>query len=214
MFAYLAISPGAVDARHLAEALSPPGSRWTENTVYSISSKARAWLGEDSDGHPYFPIKRQAGDFRLHDDVTTDWHQWLTLIGDDATATPTPRLVQALSLVAGRPFSNIKEGYYTWAEGIRLEMLSSIVDVAHEVARRALLDGDAGLARHAVAVGRTVDPASERLWRDALRAEHVAGDQTELRRVTRQLHELTDDLDSTLEPATEQLLADLRVGVH
>ena len=44
----------------------------------------------------------------------------------------------------GLPFSNIKEGYYPWAEGIHLEMQSSIL-------------------------GRTVDPASERLWRDALR---------------------------------------------
>ena len=92
-------------------------------------------------------------------------------------------------------------------------MAAAVVDVAHEVARRALTSGDFVTARRATRVGRSVDPTNELLWRDALRAEYVAGDRGAQRRLVDQLLALAEDLDIDLEPETEQLLAELEHGV-
>jgi DNA-binding SARP family transcriptional activator len=130
-------------------------------------------------------------------------------VGDDAAATPTKQLVEALELVSGRPFDGVSERHYAWAEPIRQEMTAAVVDVAHEVARRALVSGDVATARRAALTGRSVDPINELLWRDALRAEYVAGNREAQRRLTGQLLALAEDLDIDLEFATEQLLAEM-----
>jgi DNA-binding SARP family transcriptional activator len=88
-------------------------------------------------------------------------------------------------------------------------MAAAVVDVAHEVARRALAGGDPATARRASRVGRGVDPANELLWRDALRAEYVAGNREAQRRLLDQLYSLADELDVDLEPETEHLVAEL-----
>jgi len=112
-------------------------------------------------------------------------------------------------MVHGRPFEGVSERHFAWAEPLRQDMLAGVVDVAHEVARRALEIPDAALARQATKVGRLVDPTNELLWRDALRAEYVAGSREGQRRVVEQVYALADDLEIDLEPATEQLIAEL-----
>jgi DNA-binding SARP family transcriptional activator len=91
-------------------------------------------------------------------------------------------------------------------------MTAAVVDVAHEVARRALTSGDHATARRASRVGRTVDLTNELLWRDALRAEYVAGNREAQRRLVDQLLALAEDLDIDLERETEQLVAELERG--
>ncbi|HYY10736.1 MAG TPA: bacterial transcriptional activator domain-containing protein, partial [Kineosporiaceae bacterium] len=186
-----------------------PVRRLSPATIWSLASRTRKWLGNAPDGTPYYPRTPDAGAHRLHSAVRTDWSVFLELVGDDVAATPTPRLVEALALVRGRPFDGVSDRHYSWSEPLRQEMTAAVVDVAHEVADRALAAGDAATARRASRVGRTVDPLHELLWRDGLRAEYVAGNREAQRRLAEQLHSLAGDLDVDLERETEELLARL-----
>jgi nucleoid-associated protein YgaU len=208
LVAFLACTPQGATTEQVGAALSPV-RRLSPATIWSLASRTRKWLGNDPDGVPYYPRTPDAGAHRLHPAVRSDWSRWLELVGGDAAATAGERLVEALELVSGRPFDGVVERHYAWAEPIRQEMVAAVVDVAHEVARRALASGDAATARQASRVGRRVDPANELLWRDGLRAEYVAGNRAAQRRLVDQLLALADELDSDLEPETEQLLAEL-----
>jgi hypothetical protein len=208
LVAFLACTPQGATTEQVGVALSPV-RRLSPATIWSLASRTRKWLGNAPDGVPYYPRTPDAGAHRLHPAVRTDWSRWLELVGDDAATTPTDRLVDALELVSGRPFDGVAERHYAWAEPIRQEMASAVIDVAHEVSRRALTNGDAATARRAARVGRSIDPGNELLWRDALRAEYIAGNREAQRRLVDQLLALADDLDTDLEPETEQLLAEL-----
>jgi hypothetical protein len=212
LVAFLACTPQGATTEQVGAALSPV-RRLSPATIWSLASRTRKWLGNDPNGVPYYPRTPDAGAHRLHPAVRTDWSRWLDLVGDDAAATPTDRLIGALALVSGRPFDGVAERHYAWAEPIRQEMTAAVVDVAHEVARRAMASGDAATARRASRVGRSVDATNELLWRDALRAEYVAGNREALRRLVDQLLALADDLDIDLEPETEQLVAERERGV-
>lgn len=62
-------------------------------------------------------------------------------------------LRQALDLVAGRPFDQLRKGAWSWLlEGDRtdLHMQAAVADVAHLVATHGLTTGDLDLARYAV----------------------------------------------------------------
>jgi hypothetical protein len=208
LVAYLACRPDGATVDQVSEGLSPV-RRISPSTVWSLASRTRKWLGSDPDGTPYFPRTADSGSNRLHPAVRTDWQDWLDLVGPDVTQAPTPHLVQALALVRGRPFEGVQERHFAWAEPLRQDMLAAVVDVAHEVARRALEIPDAALARQAAVAGRLVDPTNELLWRDALRAEYVAGNREGQRRLVEQIYALADDLETDLEPETEQLIAEL-----
>jgi DNA-binding SARP family transcriptional activator len=208
LVAFLACTPQGATTEQVGAALSPV-RRLSPATIWSLASRTRKWLGNDPEGLPYYPRTPDAGAHRLHPAVRTDWNRWLDLVGEDAALTSTDRLLDALDLVRGRPFGDVVERHYAWAEPIRQEMVAAVVDVAHEVARRALSSGDAATARRASQVGRTVDLTNELLWRDALRAEYVAGNREAQRRLVDRLLNLADELDTDLEPETEQLLAEL-----
>lgn len=211
LVAYLACRPQGASIEQVADALSPV-RRLTPNTVWSLASRTRKWLGSDPDGNPYFPRTADAGVSKLHPAVRTDWADWVELVGDDVMATPLARLVAALQLVRGRPFEGVPERHFVWAEPLRQEMLAGVVDVAHEVVRRALLVPDVAAARHAVGVGRLLDPGNEMLWRDALRIEYVAGNPESRQRLVDQLYALAEDLDADLEPETEALVAKIQLA--
>jgi hypothetical protein len=208
LVAYLACRPEGATTEQLSEALSPV-RRLSSSTLWSLASRTRKWLGSDPDGVPYFPRASSGASNRLHAAVRTDWSLWLELVGDDVTTTPLPRLVDALGLVRGRPLEGVTERHYTWAEPLRQDMVAAVVDVAHEVVRRALQVPDVAVARRAATVGRLVDQTNELLWRDALRVEHVAGNREAQTRLLDQLAALTDELETDLEPATEALIAEL-----
>ena len=109
----------------------------------------------------------------------------------------------------GQPFAGVSKRTYAWAERAKQEMISAIGDAAHELARRALVDGDATLARQAAAAGLQADPGAELRWRDALRAEWLAGDLTGLHSTADRLVELASKLGDDLEPETDELLDEL-----
>lgn len=204
--AYLALRPGR-DHHHLSEAIWP-GARTLDNTRNTAMSKLRKWLGSTADGEDYVPRVLHDG-YRLHPAVRSDWDLFRELLPDGPPAAETSALAAALELVQGRPLAGTNPRRYAWAEPDRQDMISTIVDAAHELARRALLDGNAPLARHAAAAGLQADPGAELLWRDALRAEWLAGDITGLTTTADRLSALTDELGDDLEPETIQLLDEL-----
>ena len=177
-----------------------------------LTTAARRWLGKDRAGHSYL-VPATKGVYALTDTFASDWDEWLALIGTDPTTATTENLVRALGLVKGQPISGVKEKYYVWAETLRQEMIAAIGDAAHELATRALREGNTRNARLAAAIGRMVDPINEVFWRDALRAEHMAGDSTGVERLVTQLEHALTQIDPDYaepEPETEELIEQLR----
>lgn len=177
-----------------------------------LTTAARRWLGKDRAGHSYL-VPATKGVYALTDTFTSDWDDWLDLIGTDPTTATTENLVRALGLVKGQPISGVKEKYYVWAETLRQEMIAAIGDAAHELASRALREGNTRNARLAAAIGRMVDPINEVFWRDALRAEHMAGDTAGVERLVTQLEHALTQIDPDYaepEPETEELIQQLR----
>ena len=177
-----------------------------------LTTAARRWLGKDKNGHNYL-VPAAGGVYSLTESFTSDWDDWRALVGTDATTAATENLVRALSLVKGQPISGVKEKYYVWSEKLRQDMIAEIGDAAHELATRSLRDGNTRNARMAAAIGRMVDPINEVFWRDALRAEHMAGDINGVERLVTQLsHALTQIDPDYAEPEqeTEELITQLR----
>lgn len=217
--AFLALNPGAsMETYH--EAFWPtadPNGKTASSNRNKLSNLTRNYLGQRAtDGEMYFPHVGPADGYKLHPDVTTDWRVFLDLIGEDLARTSTPRLVAALRLVRGRPFSGVKDQLYTWSEHVIDGMLSGICDAAHELARRSLTTGDTANARLAGSVGRIVDPANEQMWRDAILAEHAAGNSAGVEELVSKLHTYLDGFNEDYEPdeETQELIKELRRHGH
>lgn len=203
--AWINLHPGA-DHHQLNEAIWP-GNRATANTRNTAMSKLRRWLGQSDDGTSYLPPVTTGG-YRLHPAVRSDWDLWQQLVAEPSTEN----LQEALGLVRGQPISGINPRRYAWAEFVRQEMISSVVDVAHEVALRALQKGDSATARRAAAAGRLADPLDERLWRDTFKAEYLAGNRSGLEDLADKLTDLLDHAGSDMETETMELLTELLHG--
>ena len=216
LIAFLAFNPGSRGS-DISKALWPAREP-NLATRRSAVSRARRWLGTDADGYEYLPRYWSADDggqadlesagYRLRG-VTTDWRTFCDLAGSDITETPTPDLLAALELVRGRPFEGVPLRKYAWAEQLMHTISSGIVDVSHEVARRALLEGDVATARHASQVGRLADPVDERSWRNGIRAEIASGRRDAAGRLVDRLRDHLEQLAMEPEPDTEELLAQM-----
>jgi LysM repeat protein len=204
--AFMALHPGS-DRHGLSEAIWP-GARALDNTRNTAVSKLRKWLGCTDDGTDYVPWVLDDG-YRLHPHVTTDWQLWRRLLPDGPGTASNADLAAALELVKGRPFAGTNPRRYAWAERERQDMISAIVDASHILATRALLAGDATLARRAAAAGLHVDPGIELLWRDALKADWLAGDREGLVTTADRLSALVEELGDDLEPETIELMDEL-----
>ena len=204
--AILVLNPG-IDHNQLDE-MKWPNARLLERTRNSAVYKLRRWLGDNDAGDPYLPKVGRDG-YRFHPDVRSDWDLWQDLLPEGPGSASTEDLAAALELVKGQPFAGAKKRTYGWAERIKQDMISAIGDVAHELARRALLAGNATLARQAAAAGLQADPGAELLWRDALRAEWLAGDLDGLSSTADRLIDLASKLGDDLEPETDELLDEL-----
>ena len=214
LIAFLAFNPGSRGS-DISQALWP--SREPNlATRRSAVSRARRWLGTDASGHEFLPRYWSADDggqadlesagYRLRG-VRTDWHLFCDLVGSDLSRTPTPDLLAALDMVRGRPFEGVPLRKYGWAEQLMHTISSGVVDVSHEVARRALLAGDVAMARHASQVGRLADPVDERSWRNGIRAEIASGRRDAVGRLVDRLRDHLEQLAMEPEPDTEELLA-------
>ncbi len=204
--AYLALHPD-VDYTAIDAAMSP-GKIVSNSTRNRNVSVLRRWLGTAPDGQDYLPRHNPDG-YRFLDPVTTDWHQWSELLPNGASGAPTERLEQALHLVRGRPFQDVKPRTYAWAETLMQEMIAAIVDAAHELGNRRLLEGRWREASRSAVKGLSVEPGMERLWRVRILAEHSAGNTAAVEDAIDRLLTITGALGGDLEDSTEQLLSDI-----
>ena len=203
--AYIALHPGRGHAA-LDEAIWP-GNPVTQNTRNTAISKLRRWFGRNDTGVDYLP--RVDAGYRFNEAVSTDWQLWSAWVGDDPRQAPTERLTEALQLVRGQPFAGVNPRRYAWAEHLKQEMIAAIVDAAHELAMRGLSAGDAHVARKAATIGLQVEPGIELLWRDRLKAEHIAGNRSGIEDAVARLTAITDDLGGDMEDATIALIEEL-----
>lgn len=216
LIAFLALH-GPATAVDVHAALWPgkdPRGDSAQKSRNGLTSRARRWLGKTNDGEEFVPKVGTQG-YRLHSDVRSDWDVWRELVTPDPSSADTTDLVQAMHLVKGQPFSGVAERRYVWAERIRTEMIAEIADAAHELATRSLRAGDIPNARFAASVGRQIDPSNELAWRNAMRAEHLAGDMVAFERIVSQLHLQLDTIEDGLEPdeETQELINSIR-GRH
>lgn len=175
-----------------------------------LISKTRKWLGNADDGALFLP-KITDVHYLLNSALRSDWDEFKSLLGDDVEATPTDKLVEALGLVKGQPLSGVPDNRYGWADHIRNEMIALIEDAAHELSTRSLASGSLRYARMASAIGRMVNDANELHWRDALRAEHMAGDTARIERLITQFDQVLVGIgDEEPEPETKALIGQLR----
>ncbi|GAB3622651.1 hypothetical protein GCM10027418_07330 [Mariniluteicoccus endophyticus] len=125
---------------------------------------------------------------------------------DDRHPGSDAPILEALAHVRGPALAGTSRQEWSHGERLRTEIPSLMSDIAHELTRRALDEGDLRLARWATGRGLEIDPGSEPLMVLRLQAEHRAGNTAEVERLTQQIHDqarqlgldLHDDTLSTL----------------
>ena len=88
-------------------------------------------------------------------------------------------------------------------------MCSSIVDVAHTLAVHYTRTGQIADARRVIEHALSVEPASELLFRDLMRAEARIGNTAGVNAAEDRLDAINADLGLEREPDTDQLLLEL-----
>ena len=173
--AYLALHPGG-NSSAFTDAIFP-GERPTDvgakRNQYMRNS--RAWLGTNSSGRPWVGMVPEIG-YALDPSTEVDWWRFQRLIGDAIGTTSTDNLTSALRLVDGQPMSYPDEHRYNWADTDKTEIIAAVVDVSHELATRAISNGDPRTATWATLKGLDADPTNEALWRLRITAAHQTGD--------------------------------------
>lgn len=235
VIAYLALHPGR-SAQAFSEAIFPGEGIYTSQSRRSTTKRtgkdgakagskgsplgskrntylrnARRWLGDSDDGHPYVGLVPEIG-YTLAADTPVDWWVFQELVGSAIGATSTANLKSALELVDGQPLSGVDELRYKWAMSDKTEILDAVADVAHELARRATIAGDARTASWAAAKGLECNPVNEALWRDAITAAWQSGVPGAARNLIARCHAELDELGGDLSEDTIQLINDVIHG--
>ena len=201
--AFIALHPGA-DNHGIDDAVWPT-RRVSTSTRNSATSRLRRWLGTSPDGEPWLPLVPDRGQYRFRPEVRCDWHdfQGLARQGLARGAAGLDQLGEALALVRGRPFAGVDPAAYTWAEYDTQEMIGAITDVAHMLSSARLTAGEPEKARDAAARGLLVEPCSELLTQDAIRAAKALGDfataERLLKRLRTRLSAIDPDADADVE---------------
>ncbi|TGB15554.1 LysM peptidoglycan-binding domain-containing protein [Streptomyces sp. MZ04] len=216
--AYLVLHP-SLGRQDLDDAIWP-GMRITAGTRNTAISRLRSWLGQAphlpaDDPHAAYLPPIKGGIYQLSDRVSCDWDRFRELYqqgmhhdGPDADIA----LAHALALVRGRPFADVDPSKYTWAEADIQEMISAIVDVAHELAEQRRQVRDYRAAAQAVTKGMLVDNQSELLYRDLFTICHEMGDREGLERAAHQLARINAEEGIDSSPETVGLLRTLLKG--
>lgn len=177
---YLAMHPAGATTRAWATALWPD-RRVPPQTIANRLSEARRALGFAPDGRPRL---RRAGERHVIVDITTDWECFVRLARDD---TSPHSLVQALEMVRGRPFDELKQGQWTSLDGFASEIEQRVADCALKCCEVALRRGDANTAAWAAHRGLRANPWDERLHRMLMRSADAEGNRGGIEASLRQL---------------------------
>ncbi|TYB48545.1 BTAD domain-containing putative transcriptional regulator [Actinomadura chibensis] len=213
--AYLHLNPGRT-AEEVSRALGGARGPWSPSTRASNMSRLRAWFGRDAAGNVYVPTQGQGRLYTLSG-VGCDWDRFqararrgLARLKTGAEDQGIDDLREALALVRGQPFAGAGPTSYIWAEHLKQEMLSAIVDVVHALGVTLTGRGDAADARTVITRGLDIEPGSELLFRDLIRAEHRAGNAAGIDHATERFLRNLYDLGLEMEPETADLLTRLR----
>lgn len=218
LVAYLATHRYPVNGDRIRLALWPArvdddrfGER-NKSTLWALTSRTRQALGKDDAGQDLLP--KEAGNLlSLSPAVASDWERFRRFV-DRARRDPANAieiLVQALDLVRGRPFQDVRSGY-AWVELEHLdaEIDAVVTDAALDLVDLALAAGDITSARHAIRQGLLGCPGSEPLLRAAMRVAHAAGDQPGVERAWRDIERVTGELGFEPHPESIDLYRTLR----
>jgi DNA-binding SARP family transcriptional activator len=187
-------------------------------TVHSTASDARRALGRAADGAP---LVSSGACIRLHEAVVSDVDRFDAL----AHSGHPDRLLEAVELLRGRPFSGMRRADWAVLDGTQAQVEGMVV--------RAVLQGADDLLRHGrpaesewmVRRGLVVSPYDERLYRALLRALAAQGNRVRLRGAMAELLTVAADAPfaaplgrrsgaemSMLHPETTSLYQDLLCG--
>lgn len=142
--AYLAAGPRPITRAGVDDAIWPE-RRYSDNgtTRWAAVSRLRKWLGVDEEGRPWLSM------MVLNARIDTDMHHFYRLArieGSRLRPSMAPSrlsevdpgsLVEALSLVRGRPLYGVPVNRYHWADRLRVELELDIAAVAAHVAQHA-----------------------------------------------------------------------------
>jgi two-component SAPR family response regulator len=206
--AWLVLHRGS-DYASLTDAIWPEGTS-TSNRNTTIS-KLRAWLGADDGGQPYLPLVSEHGSYTLADSVGCDWYHFQHLVrtGLSRGGAGARNLEQALELVRGAPMSPILTGRYGWAERVRQDISSAIVDATTALATHRLSASDWAGASEASRRGLAAAPGEERLYRLLFQALSRAGDRGALHQAIVELERYNESHGVEMDHETLELLATL-----
>lgn len=201
---YIYLQPGKAENDFLADLW--PTKRVADSTRHQRISRARKWLGAADDGTRYLPRANGAdGSYTLEERITSDWAYIQQIAGMHQNAT-NEQLAEALKLVRGTPFAGGGRSRYRWSITIQYRMTDTVLDLAHELAQRALDAGDIETTLWATQQGLLVESLHEQLWRYRLQA--ATHDPDLHQRITHdleaQIAAVDDDYD--LMPETEALM--------
>jgi hypothetical protein len=209
--AYLRLTDSP-SGEQLSRALGGGRGPWAASTRVSNVSRLRAWLGTNADGKPYVPTQRDRQIYSI-ENVGCDWADFehLAIRGLNAIAAGDDEagerdLQQAFSLVTDKPFGSASPDRYVWAEHLKQEMISGIVDVAHVLALTLFHSGRFTAARAVITKGLDIEPGSELLYRDWFYAEYHARNRQGLNDAAERLLRNLHDLGLEMEPETARVL--------
>jgi hypothetical protein len=213
--AYLHLNPRR-SAEVVSRALGGPRGAWSAKTRAANMSRLRSWFGRDAAGNLYVPTQGQGQLYTLVG-VRCDWDRFQAIaqrgmarIATSDSMRGIADLRAALDLIRGQPFASAGPASYIWAEHLKQEMISAIVDAVHALATTLIDTGDPTGARSVIAKGLDIEPGSELLYRDLFRAEHRAGNIAGIDDAAERLLLVLHKLDMDPEPETAELLEQLR----
>ena len=208
MLAYLGTRQNGVTPAHLADAFGI-----TVGRARTDIKTVRDWLGVNPrTGERHLPDARQStaakargvGVYQVDGLlVDADLFRRLRVRGEARGADGITDLRQALTLVGGQPFDQLRTGGWSWLhEGDRLDqhMLCAVVDVAHMVTTDALKSGDLGQARAAAELAAMAAPHEEIPRLDLAAVAAAEGHAREAERILREdVCDRSDDGEAPME---------------
>lgn len=194
--AWLLQNPGATPGAMVRSLLV------AETTRRSNMSRLRTWLGAAPDGRPYLP-DAYSGRIRLDERVTSDWEHFEALLTGGVNVASTRALRQALRLVRGEPLGSLGFQWH-WAQTLRADMVSMIVDAACVLADRAIGHDDPDSALWAVRRGRLAAPDADQLMAREIHALAIAGRRVDTERAIVALNRTTREAGRDLPPDVAQ----------
>ena len=187
--AWLLSNPGATPTQ-MRESLMV-----AESTRRSNMSRLRGWLGRGPEGE-HLP-DAYSGRIRLAASVSSDWERFQSLLAGGVNRASETSLAEALALVRGTPLGSF-EFQWSWAEQMRSDMVSMIVDAAAVLADRCTAREEHALADWAISQGLRaagdVEPLVVRRIRSLAQRGDRAGVDRQVLQLTREARASGRDL--------------------